>query len=51
MAGDVKFRFTPETVQQAMIVLRKELSKRSDLYDSFLASMKSAIDDDFWNTR
>lgn len=51
MAGDVKFRFTPETVQQAMIVLRKELSKRSDLYDSFLASMKSAIDDDFWNNR
>lgn len=51
MAGDVQFGFTPETVQQAMVILRNELSKRGDLYDSFLASMKSAIDDDFWNTR
>ena len=49
--GDVQFRFTPETVQQAMVVLRNELSKRRDLYDSFLASMRSAIDDDFWNAR
>lgn len=51
MAGDIQFGFTPETVQQAMVILRNELSKRGDLYDSFLASMKSAIDDDFWNTR
>ena len=51
MHGDVQFRFTPETVQQAAVVLRNELSKRGDLYDVFLASMRSAIDDDFWNTR
>lgn len=51
MPGDVQFRFTPETVQQAAVVLRNELSKRGELYDCFLASMKSAIDDDFWNTR
>ena len=51
MHGDVQFRFTPETVQQAAVVLRNELSKRGSLYDSFLASMRSAIDDDFWNTR
>ena len=31
--------------------MRNELSKRGDLYDGFLASMRSAIDDDFWNTR
>ena len=51
MAGDIQFGFTPETVQQAMAILRNELSKRGDLYDSFLVSMKSAIDDYFWNTR
>lgn len=49
--GDVLFSFTPETVQQAAVVLRNELSKRGDLYDVFLASMRSAIDDDFWNSR
>ena len=51
MTGDIQFSFTPETVQQAAVVLRNELSKRGVLYDSFLASMRSAIDDDFWNTR
>ena len=51
MNGDIQFSFTPETVQQAAVVLRNELSKRGDLYDVFLASMISAIDDDFWNTR
>ena len=51
MPGEVQFSFTPETVQQAAVVLRNELSKRGDLYNVFLASMRSAIDDDFWNTR
>ena len=51
MPGTVQFSFTPETVQQAAVVLRNELSKRGDLYDVFLASMRSAIDDDFWNAR
>ena len=51
MPGDVQFSFTPETVQQAAVVLRNELLKHGVLYDSFLASMRSAIDDDFWNTR
>ena len=51
MPGDVQFSFTPETVQQAAVVLRNELSKRGDLYDVFLESMRSTIDDDFWNTR
>ena len=51
MHGDVQFSFSPETVQQAAVVLRNELSKRGDLYDVFLASMRSAIDDDFWNSR
>ena len=51
MPGTVQFRFTPETVQQAVVVLQYELSKRGSLYDSFLESMRSAIDKDFWNTR
>lgn len=51
MPGDVRFSFKPETVQQATVILRNELLKRGDLYDSFLASMRSAIDDEFWNTR
>lgn len=51
MHGTVQFGFTPETVQQAAAVLRNELLKRGVLYDSFLASMRSAIDDDFWNSR
>ena len=51
MPGTVQFSFTPETVQQAVVVLQYELSKYGVLYDSFLASMRSAIDDDFWNTR
>ena len=49
MYGDVQFSFTPETVQHAAVVLRNELSKRGDLYDVFLASMRSAIDDNFRN--
>ena len=51
MHGDIQFSFTPETVQQAAVVLRNELSKRGVLYDSFLASMRSVINEDFWNTR
>lgn len=51
MSGDIQFSFTPKTVQKAAVVLRNELSKRGDLYDVFLASMRSAINDDFWNTR
>ena len=51
MLGEVQFSFTPETVQQAVFVLKNELSKRDELYNSFLASMQSAIDDDFWNAR
>lgn len=35
----------------AMIVLRNELLKHGDLYDGFLASMRSAIDDKFWSSR
>ena len=38
MSGDIRFKFTPKTVQQAIIVLRNEL-------------MLSSLDDKFWNSR
>lgn len=50
MGGDIKFRFTPETVQQAAVVLRNELIANKDLHDTFFTSMLSALDD-FWNSR
>lgn len=51
MSGDVRFKFTPETVQQAIIVLRNELITHGELYQAFLESMLSALDDKFWNSR
>ncbi len=51
MSGDIRFKFTPETVQQASVVLRNELMTRGGLYHIFLESMLSALDDSFWDSR
>lgn len=51
MGGDINFRFTPETVQQAVVVLRNELMNHGELYNAFLKSMLSALDNKFWNSR
>lgn len=51
MSGDIRFKFTPETVQQAVIVLRNELLTKGTLYNGFLESMLSALDDKFWDSR
>lgn len=51
MGGDIRFRFTPETVQQAVMVLRNELLTKGTLYNCFLESMLSALDDKFWDSR
>lgn len=51
MSGDIRFRFTPETVQQAVMVLRNELLTKGTLYNCFLESMLSALDDKFWDSR
>lgn len=51
MGGDIRFKFTPETVQQASVVLRNELMTRGGLYHIFLGSMLSALDDSFWDSR
>lgn len=40
-----------EYTRFAMIVLQNELLKQGDFYDGFLASMRSAIDDKFWDSR
>ena len=45
MAGDVQFRFTPETVQQAAVVLQNEFKKNSEIMDALIASIESAIND------
>ncbi len=51
MSGDIRFKFTPETVQQAVIVLRNELLTKGTLYNCFLESMLSALDKKFWDSR
>lgn len=51
MSGGIRFKFTPETVQQASAVLRNELMTRGELYHIFLGSMLSALDDSFWDSR
>lgn len=51
MSGDIRFKFTPETVQQASVVLRNELMTCGGLYHIFLESMLSALDDKFWDSR
>jgi hypothetical protein len=51
MNGDIRFKFTPETVQQASEVLRNELMHSDELYHIFLESMLSALDDKFWDSR
>lgn len=51
MSGDIRFKLTPETVQQASVVLRNELMTRGGLYHIFLGSMLSALDDSFWDSR
>lgn len=44
-AGDIRFSFTPETVSDASWVLLNELLKHDGLYNGFMASIKSALDD------
>mgnify|MGYP007025973500 FL=1 len=51
MSGDIRFKFTPKTVQQAVIVLRNELLTKGTLYNGFLESMLSALDEKFWDSK
>ena len=51
MSGDIRFKFTPETVQQAFWVLRHELTTNGDLYHGLLEIMISSLDNRFWDSR
>ena len=44
MVGDIRFRFTPESVTDAVAVLRHELLIHGEVYNGFKASLKSAIE-------
>ena len=45
MPGDVQFSFTPETVQQAAVVIMNEFKKNFESMDALISSIESAIDD------
>lgn len=45
MLADVRFSFTPETVEQAVKVLRNELLKHGCVYDGFLECITSALNE------
>ena len=45
MPGDVQFRFTPETIQQAAVVLQNEFKKNSEIMDALIESIESSIND------
>lgn len=45
--ADVKYDFTPATVQQAAAVLRNELLKHGNLWNGFAASIRSAVEEQF----
>ena len=43
--GDVQFSFTPETVQQAAVVLQNEFKRNAESMGALIASIESAIND------
>lgn len=43
--AEIQFRFTPETITDAVKILRHELLNDTDLYAGFKASIKSALDE------
>ena len=45
MPGDVQFSFTPETVQQAAVVLQNEFKKNSEIMDALIESIERSIND------
>lgn len=44
MVGDIRFRFTPESVTDAVAILRHELLQHGEIYNGFKASLKSALE-------
>lgn len=44
--ADIRFRFTPKTIEEAVKVLIHSFDTDKTLYDAFVASIESAIYDD-----
>lgn len=47
MPGDIRFSFTPQTVMEAVTVLQNELLKHGDVYNGFLVSIQSVMNENF----
>ena len=43
--ADVHFDYSPYTVKEACKILREEIMKHSDLYDGFISSIQTAIEE------
>lgn len=42
--GQVEFRFEPNNISDACLIISKELKRHGDFYDGFVASVTSALD-------
>lgn len=43
--ADIRFKFHPETVTDAVKILRHELMRHNEIYYGFMGSIKSALND------
>lgn len=43
MSGDIRFSFTPKTVEESVKVLRNELLKHGEIYNAFRDSIQSVL--------
>lgn len=43
--ADVHFDYSPHTVKEACKILREEIMKRNDLFDGFVSSIQTAIEE------
>ena len=43
--ADVHFDYSPYTVKEACKILREEIMKRNDLFDGFVSSIQTAIEE------
>lgn len=54
MSGDIQFRFTPETVQQAAAVLQNEFQNNMESRKALIKSIESVLkempDDEVWTS-
>ncbi len=46
VSGDVQFSFTPETVQQAAVVLQNEFKNNAEFRSALVASVNSVLQDE-----